>query len=66
MCLYSFGTLLTAILQRGSSVQMDAYDGLNPKTGSFTRVHLDDYQERVSYDPNGNILIYDRHGDAAR
>jgi len=29
-------------------------------------VTINDYQERISYDPNGNILRYIRHGDAAR
>jgi hypothetical protein len=43
-----------------------AWDGLNPQAGTFTPVHLDDYRERVTYDPNGNILKYNRHGDAAK
>ncbi len=45
---------------------MDAYQGLNDQNGTFTPVSLSAYQERVSYDPNGNILKYNRHGDAAR
>ncbi len=47
-------------------VAMDAYQGLNDQNGTFTPVSLSTYQERVSYDPNGNILKYNRHGDAAR
>jgi len=47
-------------------VAMDAYQGLNVQTGTFTPVSLSAYQERISYDPNGNILTYNRHGDAAR
>lgn len=47
-------------------VSMDAYNGLNPNAGTFTPVSLNEYQERISYDPNGNILTYVRHGDAAR
>jgi hypothetical protein len=45
---------------------MDVYNGLNVNNGTFTPVSVNDYRERVSYDPNGNILTYDRHGDAAR
>lgn len=41
---------------------MDAFSGINLSTGAFTPVQLDDYKERVSYDPNGNILSYTRHG----
>ncbi len=47
-------------------VAMDAYQGLNDQNGTFTPVSISAYQERVSYDPNGNILKYNRHGDAAR
>ncbi len=42
--------------------QTDAYNGLNMTTGAFTPVQLNDYQERFSYDPNGNILALVRHG----
>ncbi len=44
---------------------MDAYSGLNSGTGSFTPVKLDDYKERISYEPNGNIQSYLRHGAAS-
>jgi RHS repeat-associated protein len=47
-------------------VSMDVFNGLNPVAGTFTPVSVSDYQERVSYDPNGNILTYLRNGDAAR
>ncbi len=47
-------------------VAMDAYNGLNVNNGTFTPISVSDYRERVSYDPNGNILTYDRHGNAAR
>jgi RHS repeat-associated protein len=48
-------------------VAMDAYNGLNVSTGTFTPgTPLDDYKERIGYDPNGNILSYQRNGDAAR
>ncbi len=43
-------------------VQMDAFNGLNSSMTSFTPVKLDDYKERISYDPNGNILTYLRNG----
>lgn len=45
---------------------MDAYSGLNNTTNIFTPVTIQDYKERVSYDPNGNIKTYKRNGDAAR
>ncbi|MBI3138218.1 MAG: hypothetical protein HYZ15_06510 [Sphingobacteriales bacterium] len=47
-------------------VAMDVFNGLNPAGGTFTPVNISDYRERVSYDPNGNIMTYNRHGDAAR
>jgi YD repeat-containing protein len=47
-------------------VGMDAYKGLDEYTNTWQPQKLDDYKERVSYDPNGNILTYKRHGDAAR
>jgi hypothetical protein len=45
--------------------QMDAFSGLNVNTNSFKPVQVDDYKERVSYDPNGNILKYLRNGTTA-
>jgi len=47
-------------------VQMDTYNGLNGSAGTFTPVSISDYQERVAYDPNGNIRTYLRNGDASR
>ena len=47
-------------------VAMDAYNGLNGSAGTFTPVSISDYQERVAYDPNGNIRTYQRNGDASR
>jgi RHS repeat-associated protein len=47
-------------------VSMDAYSGLS--NSGFTPVRLDDYdyyQERINYDPNGNILTYFRNGTKA-
>ncbi|HVM86674.1 MAG TPA: RHS repeat-associated core domain-containing protein [Puia sp.] len=43
---------------------MDMYNGLNPNSGTFTPASDTSYKERVSYDPNGNILGYLRNGDA--
>jgi RHS repeat-associated protein len=43
-------------------VSMDAWKK-NSSWSSFT--HTDDYQERVRYDPNGNILSYKRNGNTA-
>jgi YD repeat-containing protein len=45
-------------------VAMDTYNGLNPNAGTFTPASDTSYKERVSYDPNGNILKYLRNGDA--
>jgi hypothetical protein len=42
---------------------MDAYDGLNTANHTFSPTLLDNYQERVTYDPNGNILAYNRNGN---
>jgi hypothetical protein len=44
-------------------VAMDAWKRNNDSWGSLT--HTTDFQERVSYDPNGNILSYIRHGNTA-
>ncbi len=45
-------------------VAMDMYNGLSPTAGTFTPVSDTSYKERISYDPNGNILGYLRNGDA--
>jgi YD repeat-containing protein len=42
--------------------RLDAYNGLNPTTGIFTPVQINDYKERLNYDPNGNIMGYLRNG----
>jgi len=47
-------------------VAMDVFNGLNPSAGTFVPISISDYRERVTYDPNGNIMTYNRHGDAAR
>ncbi len=46
---------------------MDAYTGLNASTNTWTSstVQLDDYKERITYDPNGNIQRYLRNGNSA-
>ena len=45
---------------------MDAFTGLNPETNAFTTAPLkiEDYQEEISFDPNGNIQTYLRNGDS--
>jgi RHS repeat-associated protein len=45
-------------------VSMDAFDGWNPAGNIFAPNKLQDYKERVSYDANGNILTYERNGQA--
>ncbi|MHA4810293.1 RHS repeat domain-containing protein [Flavitalea flava] len=42
--------------------QMDAFNGLNTSNTTFTPIQLDDYKEKVSYDPSGNIMTYLRRG----
>lgn len=41
-------------------VAMDAWSSINNAWGSLNKI--DDYQERLAYDPNGNILSYLRNG----
>lgn len=43
-------------------VAMDAYNGLNNATNTFTAITINDYKERLTYDPNGNIKTYLRNG----
>ncbi len=43
-------------------VAMRAYQGLNEATNAWAPVAIDDYQEAISYDPNGNIKTYVRNG----
>jgi len=45
---------------------MDAYNGFNTSTDSWSAMSVMNYfKERVSYDANGNILNYLRHGHKA-
>lgn len=44
-------------------VGMDAQHGLDAATNTWTPVTVPDFGERVSYDPNGNILRYNRNGN---
>ncbi len=46
-------------------VAMDAWKGLNIATNTYQATKLDAYNEAITYDPNGNIVTYKRHGDAA-
>lgn len=43
-------------------VQMDAWNNTGSTWSSITK--LQDFQERVAYDPNGNILQYKRNGNS--
>lgn len=43
-------------------MEVDAYNGLNNTTNSFTAAIINDYKERLTYDPNGNIKTYLRNG----
>ncbi len=45
-------------------VRMDAVKGFNTTTNTWTPVAVPDFGERVSYDPNGNILGYNRKGNS--
>jgi RHS repeat-associated protein len=51
--------------QLNRMVQMDAFSGWNPVNNTFAPVIMPDYQERATFDPNGNINTYVRHGYAA-
>ncbi len=45
-------------------VAMDAYKGLTAQNNSWENmISLPHYQERISYDGNGNILTYKRNGN---
>ena len=43
-------------------VSMQAYNGLNVATNIWAPVAINDYKEAITYDPNGNILTYNRKG----
>src|SRR5690606_37285811 len=44
-------------------VGMQVYKGLNIANNEWSDIEpLKDYREYISYDPNGNILTYDRNG----
>jgi RHS repeat-associated protein len=45
-------------------VGMDAQHGLDAATNTWTPVTVPDFGERVTYDPNGNILKYKRNGNS--
>jgi RHS repeat-associated protein len=42
---------------------MQAYNGLSISNNTWDPVTLDDFIESVNYDPNGNILKYNRNGN---
>ena len=46
---------------------MNAYKNnpANTQPNTFMPEIMDDYRERVTYDPNGNILTYHRNGTTA-
>lgn len=44
---------------------MNGYNGLTASSNSFSASAITDYKERISYDPNGNILSYLRNGTTA-
>jgi RHS repeat-associated protein len=44
-------------------VSMDALHNLDVSTNTWTPVAVPDFGERISYDPNGNILGYKRNGN---
>ncbi|MFD2920700.1 RHS repeat domain-containing protein [Terrimonas rubra] len=43
-------------------VSMRAFNGLNVSTNTWAPSLLNDYQENITYDPNGNIKNYVRNG----
>jgi RHS repeat-associated protein len=46
-------------------VSMNAYKNFNNQNNTFSPIAVDDYKERVTYDPMGNILSYNRNGTTA-
>lgn len=44
---------------------MDAFRGLALEGNTWSPIAIDDYKERIVYDPNGNILDYERNGAPA-
>ncbi|WP_089912088.1 RHS repeat-associated core domain-containing protein [Chitinophaga rupis] len=46
-------------------VGMDALHTMNVDANTWTPVAIPDFGERISYDPNGNILRYKRNGSPA-
>ncbi len=46
-------------------IKMDAYNGLNNVMNTFTAISVNDYKERISFDPSGNIKTYLRNGTGA-
>lgn len=46
-------------------VGMNTITGLNGTTNAWSPLLVPDYGEKVSYDPNGNILTYARNGTTA-
>jgi hypothetical protein len=45
--------------------KLNANRGLNNATNTWAPVAIQDYSERISYDPNGNIGTYLRNGSTA-
>lgn len=45
-------------------VAMNTAHNLNAATNTWAPINVSDFGERISYDPNGNILTYDRHGNS--
>jgi YD repeat-containing protein len=43
-------------------VNVQVYKGLNEATNAWMPIAIDDYKERITYDPNGNIRNYIRYG----
>jgi RHS repeat-associated protein len=47
-------------------VAMNSYTGFSGSSNTLTPQVGEEYKERISYDPNGNILTYLRNGNTAR
>lgn len=47
----------------GRMISMEVKHGLNGSLNQWAPINVDDFKEAVEYDPNGNIMKYNRNGN---